>query len=118
MMTPALARLLRVLVHGTLPLLIWAGSATAQTRTEEALVTQIAGSDVYLSVAGTSGLSAEDLVSAYDLETGEQLWRFYSEGPVRFAPVVFKDRVLFGSDDQLSRASGGGPQGIQLVPVQ
>ena len=42
---------------------------------------------------------ASDHVTAYDLQSGESLWRFYTEGPVRFAPVVVEDRVLFGSDD-------------------
>jgi len=43
--------------------------------------------------------SRNDSVTAYSTETGEELWRFYSEGPVRFAPVLWKGRVIFGSDD-------------------
>jgi len=38
-------------------------------------------------------------VTACDTETGEQRWRFLAEGPVRFAPVTWKGRVCFGSDD-------------------
>ncbi|MHB8956556.1 MAG: outer membrane protein assembly factor BamB family protein [Pirellulaceae bacterium] len=41
----------------------------------------------------------DDSVAAYRLADGERLWRFYTEGPVRFAPVVHGDRVLFVSDD-------------------
>jgi len=41
----------------------------------------------------------EDCVTAYDTDTGEQLWRFYANGPVRLAPVAWQGRVLFGSDD-------------------
>jgi len=38
-------------------------------------------------------------VTAYDTATGEQRWRFYTNGPVRLAPAAFGDRVCFGSDD-------------------
>lgn len=38
-------------------------------------------------------------VTAYSTETGEQLWRFYAQAPVRFAPVVWRDQVHFVSDD-------------------
>lgn len=40
-----------------------------------------------------------DSVTAYDTDTGEEKWRFYSDGPVRFAPVAWRDRIYFVSDD-------------------
>ncbi len=40
-----------------------------------------------------------DSVTAYDTATGEERWRFYTDGPVRLAPVVYGGRVYFGSDD-------------------
>lgn len=40
-----------------------------------------------------------DSVTAYDLSTGVEKWRFITEGPVRFAPVVGGGVVYFGSDD-------------------
>jgi hypothetical protein len=40
-----------------------------------------------------------DSVTALDARTGDQRWRFFAEGPVRFAPVAWKDRVYFVSDD-------------------
>ncbi|MHC4983489.1 MAG: outer membrane protein assembly factor BamB family protein, partial [Planctomycetota bacterium] len=40
-----------------------------------------------------------DWVTAYDTETGQEKWRFYADGPVRFAPVAYKDKLLFASDD-------------------
>jgi len=40
-----------------------------------------------------------DRVTAYDTETGIEKWRFYTDGPVRFAPVVYKDKLYFASDD-------------------
>ncbi|NQT85903.1 PQQ-like beta-propeller repeat protein, partial [bacterium] len=43
--------------------------------------------------------SRNDSVTALDLETGAETWRFYADGPVRFAPVVHGGRVMFGSDD-------------------
>ena len=43
--------------------------------------------------------SANDSLTAYDTKTGKQLWRFYAEAPIRFAPVATKGRVWFGSDD-------------------
>ncbi|MGF1579949.1 MAG: PQQ-binding-like beta-propeller repeat protein [Gemmataceae bacterium] len=43
--------------------------------------------------------TATDSVTAYDTRNGEEVWRFYADGPVRFAPVVAKGRVHFVSDD-------------------
>ncbi|MDP7019300.1 MAG: PQQ-binding-like beta-propeller repeat protein [Pirellulaceae bacterium] len=43
--------------------------------------------------------SRNDSVTALDVDTGDQRWRFYCDGPVRFAPVAAGDRVYFGSDD-------------------
>lgn len=43
--------------------------------------------------------SGNDRVTALDVDTGEEKWRFYTGGPVRLAPVAWKERVFFGSDD-------------------
>ena len=43
--------------------------------------------------------SRNDSVTAYDARTSKQQWRFYAEGPVRFAPCAWQDRIFFGSDD-------------------
>ena len=43
--------------------------------------------------------SVDGSVAAYDTQTGELIWTYYSEGPVRLAPVAWRDRVFFGSDD-------------------
>jgi outer membrane protein assembly factor BamB len=45
------------------------------------------------------GSSRNDSVTAVDLKSGKQIWRFFAEGPVRFAPLVHKGRVFFGADD-------------------
>lgn len=54
--------------------------------------------------------AVDDSVTAFDTETGAQLWKFFAEGPVRFAPVGGKGRIIFGSDDgcvYCVRASSG-----------
>jgi outer membrane protein assembly factor BamB len=42
---------------------------------------------------------SSDRVTAYATETGEELWRYYTDGPVRFAPAAWRDRVFVVSDD-------------------
>ena len=49
----------------------------------------------YLLIAS----SLTDSVKAYDTKTGKQLWSFYANGPVRFAPAISGDLACFGSDD-------------------
>ena len=45
------------------------------------------------------GSSVDNKVYALDITTGKQKWAFYSEGPVRFSPVIWDNRIYFGSDD-------------------
>ncbi len=45
------------------------------------------------------GSSADHAVRALDAGSGEEQWVFYTEGPVRFAPVLYKDRLYAVSDD-------------------
>jgi len=40
-----------------------------------------------------------DSITALDTATGAERWRFYAEGPVRLAPVVWQGKVFFVSDD-------------------
>lgn len=51
--------------------------------------------DGRLFVPSNSG----DSVTAFDLASGEVVWRCVTEGPVRMAPLVDAGRVYFGSDD-------------------
>lgn len=56
------------------------------------------------------GSSADHTIRSLDYNTGAEKWAFYTEGPVRFAPVLHKDRVYAASDDghiYCLRASGG-----------
>ncbi len=40
-----------------------------------------------------------DSVFALDTDSGAAKWRFYTDGPVRFAPMAWRDKVYFVSDD-------------------
>jgi len=40
-----------------------------------------------------------DSMTALDTETGKQRWQFFTEGPVRLAPIAFQGKVYFVSDD-------------------
>ncbi len=40
-----------------------------------------------------------DSVTAYDLDTGVEQWRFTTDGPVRLAPAYHDGRLYVGSDD-------------------
>jgi outer membrane protein assembly factor BamB len=40
-----------------------------------------------------------DTVTAYDTETGQERWRVYTGGPVRFAPVAWEGKLYVVSDD-------------------
>lgn len=53
----------------------------------------VAGDLVYVSSMVT------DDVTAYDIDTGAEQWRYSTDGPVRMAPTVWEDRVYAVSDD-------------------
>jgi outer membrane protein assembly factor BamB len=45
------------------------------------------------------GSSTTDKVTSIDVADGRIRWRFYTQGPVRFAPTVYEGKVYVGSDD-------------------
>ena len=45
------------------------------------------------------GFNDQDKVVALDARAGKELWCFYTDGPVRFSPVVSRGKVYFTSDD-------------------
>jgi len=53
----------------------------------------VAGGRVLVSSA------AEGSLTAYDLAGGEQRWKYFADGPIRFAPAVAAGRVFVGADD-------------------
>ena len=75
------------------------------------------------------GFNDRDKLTAYDVETGAELWSYFTAGPIRMPPVAWKDRVFFGSDDGylycLNAADGalvwkfrGGPGSRQILGNQ
>ena len=45
------------------------------------------------------GSSSQDTLTALDLKHGGEIWSFIAGGPIRLAPTIAGDRVLFGCDD-------------------
>ncbi|MEW6354953.1 MAG: PQQ-binding-like beta-propeller repeat protein [Planctomycetota bacterium] len=45
------------------------------------------------------GSPCDGSVTAFDTETGEETWRFHTEGPVRLAPAAWEGCIYAGSDD-------------------
>ena len=45
------------------------------------------------------GSSSQDTLFALEAQTGRQKWNFVAGGPIRIAPTLFGDRILFGCDD-------------------
>ncbi|MBI4657764.1 MAG: PQQ-binding-like beta-propeller repeat protein [Verrucomicrobia bacterium] len=45
------------------------------------------------------GFNDTDKVVALDIRTGQELWTFYTDGPVRLPPVAWQNQVYFTSDD-------------------
>lgn len=45
------------------------------------------------------GSSHDGSVTAYDTRTGDEVWRFFTDGPVRFSPLAWRERLYFVSDD-------------------
>lgn len=73
--------------------------------------------------------TVNDCLAAYDLHTGAERWRYYTEAPLRTAPAAWQDRLFVGSDDGwlycLEAGSGrllwrkrGGPSDRRLIGNQ
>ncbi len=66
------------------------------------------------------GSSSTNSITAIDVKTGKERWRFFTNGPIRLAPVAWKNSVLFGSDDghlySLSAQTGELQWKFQAVP--
>jgi outer membrane protein assembly factor BamB len=75
-----------------------------RVRFDDAFRTVAADGRVYF------GSTVDHQVHCLDLASGETLWTFFTGGPVRLAPTVSGESVLFGSDDGkvycLDRKSG------------
>ncbi|MHC4643291.1 MAG: outer membrane protein assembly factor BamB family protein, partial [Planctomycetota bacterium] len=87
---------------------------------DDAFQVAVVGNVVYF------GSSSDNKLHALDATSGEERWSFFTGGPIRLAPTVWKNRVLFGSDDGfvycLKAANGdilwkkrGGPNDEKLL---
>lgn len=45
------------------------------------------------------GSASDDKIYALDAGSGREAWTFFTGGPVRFAPILHKDRLFAASDD-------------------
>lgn len=74
---------------------------------DDAFHVAVVGGAVYF------GSSADGKVYSLDAKTGNQRWSTLTDGPVRLAPTVWRDKVYVGSDDGFVyclRGSDGGEQ--------
>ena len=62
-------------------------------RFDDAFHVAVAGNSVYF------GSSAENKVYCLDAGNGRIRWQFFTDGPVRLAPTVWKGKLYVGSDD-------------------
>lgn len=45
------------------------------------------------------GSSVDGIVYSLDAQTGKEVWHFFTDGPIRFAPAIWRDRAFVASDD-------------------
>lgn len=43
--------------------------------------------------------ASSDKLVCLNARTGAKLWQYFAEGPIRFSPTAYGDKVYFGSDD-------------------
>jgi hypothetical protein len=91
-------------VNGTVPenpVVIWSRDLIPQVPAYRDIRLQFDASfePIVLGTRLFLGSNGEDSLTALDAESGADLWKFYANGPIRFAPVGGDDRIIFGSDD-------------------
>ena len=68
------------------------------------------------------GSPIDGSVTAYDTETGKRNWRVFTNGPVRFAPVAWQDKLYVASDDGrvhcLAAATGAPVWTFRAAPTE
>ena len=73
----------------------WGGTYGHKSRLprDNAFRVVVAGDRLYF------GSSNSDKLVCLNTRDGSELWHFFANGPIRFAPAVYDDKVYFGSDD-------------------
>jgi outer membrane protein assembly factor BamB len=73
----------------------WGGTYDHRSRVnvDRAFHVVVVGNSLYF------GSSNSDKVVCLDARFGSERWKFFTGGPVRFAPTVYDGKVYFGSDD-------------------
>ena len=71
----------------------WADKSNANIYFDLSYEPVVAGQSIYV------GSMNNDSITAYETESGREIWRYVTGGPVRFAPVVYKSKVYAASDD-------------------
>ena len=67
--------------------------------TSERMRFDLAFQPIILGESVLFGSSADDKLYALNVKTGRVRWTFFTEGPIRFAPTGWRDRVFVASDD-------------------
>jgi outer membrane protein assembly factor BamB len=76
-----------------LPRLVPAWPDQAKMQFDAAYEPVVAGKRLFI------GSSHDNSVTAYDTRTGAELWTYFADGPVRFAPLVWQEKLYVASDD-------------------
>jgi len=84
------------------PRLAWS-SAEGRVMEGKLIAHRIRFDDAFRTVSSDGkvyfGSTVDHQVHCVDLASGRELWTFFTGGPVRLAPTVAGNRLLFGSDD-------------------
>jgi outer membrane protein assembly factor BamB len=84
------------------PRLAWS-SAEGRVMEGKLMAHRIRFDDAFRTVVSDGrayfGSTVDHQVHCIDLVSGQELWSFFTGGPVRLAPTVTGDKLLFGSDD-------------------
>jgi outer membrane protein assembly factor BamB len=73
----------------------WQGTYGHKSRLPIENAFRVAVKDSYLYF----GSSNSNKLTCLNLQSGSEVWRFFADGPIRFAPSAYEDKVYFGSDD-------------------
>ncbi|MBD3183580.1 PQQ-binding-like beta-propeller repeat protein [Candidatus Poribacteria bacterium] len=83
--------------------LSWLIKASAPTPAWVGVHTRITSDHVYQPVIKDKlmyyGSSTDHQIHAVNIDSGEEVWTFFTDAPVRMAPAVWKDKLFINSDD-------------------